>query len=119
MNNWYVFYVASYKGGELMMRKDISEEEVVDIITCDYDFLCDYLDETENTTISDEDLLKLWEDWYSEYDQHNLYAYNTRSEIQVYQIKDNKLVESFPSKECILKRLKSYIESWKEWKIKN
>ena len=114
MNNWYVFYVASYKGGELMMRKDISEEEVVDIITCDFDFLCDYLDETENTTISDEDLLKLWEDWYSEYDQHNLYAYNTHSEIQVYKIKDNKLVESFPSKECILKRLKSYIESWKE-----
>lgn len=119
MNNWYVFYVASYKGGELMMRKDISEEEVVDIITCDYDFLCDYLDETENTTISDEDLLKLWEDWYSEYDQHYEYAYDTRSEIQVYKIKDNKLVESFPSKECILKRLKSYIESWKEWKIKN
>ena len=119
MNNWYVFYVASYKGGELMMRKDISEEEVVDIITCDYDFLCDYLDETENTTISDEDLLKLWKDWYSEDEQHNLYAYDTRSEVQVYQIKDNKLVESFPSEECILKRLKSCIESWKEWKRKN
>lgn len=119
MNNWYVFYVASYKGGKLMMRRDISEEGVVDIISSDYDFLCDYLDETENTTISDEDLLKLWEDWYSEEDQHNLYAYDTHSEIQVYQIKDNKLVESFPSKECILKRLKSYIESWKEWKIKN
>lgn len=118
-NNWYVFYVVSYKGGELMMYKDISEEYVIDIVTCDYGFLCDYLDETENTTISDEDLLKLWEDWYSEDDQHNLYAYDTRSEVQVYQIKDNKLVESFPSKECILKRLKSYIESWKEWKRKN
>ena len=33
MNNWYVFYVASYKGGELMMYKDSSEEYVVDIIT--------------------------------------------------------------------------------------
>lgn len=119
MNNWYVFYVASYKGGELMMCKDISEEEVVDEITNDYDFLCDYLNETENTTISDEDLLKLWKDWYSEYDQHYEYAYDTHSEIQVYQIKDNKLVESFPSEECILKRLKSYIESWKEWKRKN
>lgn len=119
MNNWYVFYVASYKGGELVMRKNISEETVVDIVTRDYDFLCDYLDETENTTISDEDLLKLWEDWYSEEDQHNLYAYDTHSEIQVYQIKDNKLVESFPSEECILKRLKSYIESWKEWKKLN
>ena len=119
MNNWYVFYVASYKGGELMMRKGISEEEVVEIIANDYDFLCDYLDETENTIISDEDLLKLWEDWYNEYDQHYEYAYDTRSEVQVYQIKDNKLVESFPSKECILKRLKSYIESWKEWKRKN
>ena len=119
MNNWYVFYVASYKGGELMMRKDISEEYVVDIIANDYDFLCDYLDETENTTISDEDLWKLWEDWYNDDDQHNLYAYNTRSEVQVYQIKDNKLVESFPSKECILNGLKSYIESWKEWKRKN
>jgi hypothetical protein len=101
------------------MHKDISEEEVVEIIADDYDFLCDYLDETENITISDEDLLKLWEDWYSDYDQHNEYAYDTRSEVQVYQIKDNKLVESFPSKECILKRLKSYIESWKEWKRKN
>ena len=119
MNNWCVFYVFSYKGGELMMYKDISEEYVVDIITSDYDFLCDYLDETKNITISDEDLLKLWEDWYSEDEQHNLYAYDTHSEVQVYQIKDNKLVESFPSKECILKRLKSYIESWKEWKIKN
>lgn len=119
MNNWYVFYVASYKGGELMMRKNISEEEVVDIITNECCFLCDYLDETKNTTISDEDLLKLWEDWYSEEEQHYLYAYDYRSEIQVYQIKNNKLVESFPSKECILKCLKSYIESWKEWKIKN
>lgn len=119
MNNWYVFYVFSYKGGELVMHEDISEEEVVDIVTCDYSFLCDYLNETKNITISDEDLLKLWEDWYSEEDQHNLYAYDTHSEIQVYQIKDNKLVESFPSKECILKRLKSYIESWKKWKIKN
>ena len=118
MNNWYVFYVASYKGGELVMRKDISEEYVVDIVTRDYDFLCDYLDKTENITISDEDLLKLWKDWYSEYDQHYEYAYDTRSEIQVYQIKDNKLVKSFPSEECILKRLKSYIESWKEWKKK-
>ncbi len=114
MNNWYVFYVASYKGGELVMRKDISEEEVVNIIADDYDFLCDYLNETENTTISDEDLFKLWVDWYSEDDQHNLYAYDYRSEIQVYQIKDNKLIESFPSKECILNCLKSYIESWKE-----
>ena len=119
MDNWYVFYVASYKGGELMMYKNISEESVVDIVTCDYGFLCDYLDETENTTISDEDLLKLWEDWYSDDDQHNLYAYDTRSEVQVYQIKDNKLVHSFPSEECILKCLKSYIESWKEWKRKN
>ena len=75
MNNWYVFYVASYKGGELMMYKDISEEEVVDIITNDSSFLCDYLDETENTTISDEYLLKLWEIWYNEYEQHYLYAY--------------------------------------------
>lgn len=116
MNNWYVFYVASYKGGELMMRKNISEEEVVDIITNECCFLCDYLDETKNTTISDEDLLKLWEGWYSEEEQHYLYAYDYRSEIQVYQIKDNKLVESFPSKECILNCLKSYIESWKEWK---
>ena len=119
MNNWYVFYVASYKGGELMMYKDISEEHVVDIVTHDYDFLCDYLDETENITISDEDLLKLWKDWYSGDDQHNLYAYDTHSEVQVYQIKDNKLIEAFPSKECILKRLKSCIESWKEWKRKN
>lgn len=119
MNNWYVFYVISYKGGELRMHKGISEEEVVEIIADDYDFLCDYLDETENITISDEDLLKLWKDWYSEYDQHYEYAYDTRSEVQVYQIKDNKLVESFPSEECILKRLKSYIESWKEWKRKN
>jgi len=119
MNNWCVFYVASYKGGELMMRKNISEEEVVDIITNECCFLCDYLDETKNTTISDEDLLKLWEDWYSEEEQHYLYAYDYRSEIQVYQIKDNKLVESFPSKECILNCLKSYIESWKEWKRKN
>ena len=39
MNNWYVFYVASYKGGELMMCKDISEEDVVDEIAGDYDFL--------------------------------------------------------------------------------
>ena len=101
------------------MRNNISEECVVDIVADDYDFLCDYLDETENTTISDEDLLKLWEDWYTEDDQHNLYAYDTRSEVQVYQIKNNKLVGSFPSKECILKRLKSYIESWKEWKRKN
>jgi len=62
MNNWCVFYVASYKGGELMMRKNISEEKVVDIITNECCFLCDYLDETKNTTISDEDLLKLWED---------------------------------------------------------
>lgn len=119
MNNWYVFYVASYKGGELMMYKNISEKHVVDIVTCDYSFLCDYLDETENTTISDENLLKLWEDWYSEDEQHNLYAYDTRSEIQVYQIKDNKLVESFPSEECILECLKNYIEGWKEWKRKN
>ena len=119
MNNWCVFYVFSYKGGELMMRKDISEEDVVDEIANDYDFLFDYLNETENTTISDEDLLKLWEDWYSEDEQHNLYAYDAHSEVQVYQIKDNKLVESFPSKECILKCLKSYIESWKEWKRKN
>lgn len=119
MNNWYVFYVASYKGGELMMYKDISEKHVVDIVACDYNFLSEYLDETENTTISDEILLKLWEDWYSEDEQHNLYAYNTRSEIQVYQIKDNKLVESFPSEECILECLKNYIEGWKEWKRKN
>ena len=119
MDNWYVFYVASYKGGELMMYKDISEKDVVGIIADDYDFLCNYLDETENTTISDEDLLKLWEDWYSADDQHNLYAYDTYSEIQVYQIKDNKLVVSFPSEECILKCLKSYIESWKEWKRRN
>lgn len=116
MNNWYVFYVASYKGGELMMYNDILEEDVVGIVTYDYSFLWDYLNETENTTISDEDLLKLWEDWYSEDEQHNLYAYDTRSEVQVYQIKDNKLVESFPSKECILKCLRSYIESWKQWK---
>ena len=113
MNNWYVFYVASYKGGELMMYKDISEERVVDIVTRECCFLCDYLDETGNTTISDEDLLKMWEDWYGEDDQHNLYAYDTRSEVQVYQIKDNKLVKSFPSKECILNCLKSYIEGWK------
>jgi hypothetical protein len=119
MNNWYVFYVASYKGGELVMRKNISEETVVDEIANDYNFLCDYLDETENITISDEDLLKLWKDWYSEDDQHNLYAYDTYSEVQVYQIKDNELVESFPSEECILKRLKSYIEHWKKWKRKN
>lgn len=119
MNNWQVFYVASYKGGELVKYKNISEEDVVAIVADDYDFLYDYLDETENVTISDEDLLKLWEDWYSEDDQHNLYAYDTRSEVQVYQIKDNKLVESFPSKECILKCLKSYIESWKTWKRKN
>lgn len=119
MDNWQVFYVASYKGGELMKYKNISEEDVVAIVADDYDFLYDYLDETENVTISDEDLLKLWKDWYSEEDQHNLYAYDTRSEIQVYQIKDNRLVESFPSEECILKCLKSYIESWKEWKRKN
>lgn len=119
MNNWYVFYAISYKGGELRIHKNISEEEVVDEITNDYNFLCDYLDETENITISDEDLLKLWKDWYSEDDQHNLYAYDTHSEIQVYQIKDNKLVESFPSEKCILNCLKSYIESWKEWKRKN
>ena len=119
MNNWYVFYVASYKGGELVMYENISEEHVVEIITCDYGFLCDYLDGTENTTISDEGLLKLWEDWYSDDDQHNLYAYDTRSEVQVYQIKDNKLVKSFPSKECILNGLKSYLESWKEWRRKN
>lgn len=119
MNNWYVFYVASYKGGELVMHKGISEEDVVDIVANDCNFLGDYLDETENTTISDEDLLKLWKDWYSEDDQHNLYAYDTYSEIQVYQIKDNKLVASFPSEECILKHLRSYIESWKEWKRKN
>ena len=119
MNNWYVFYVISYKGGELRMYENISEEHVVEIITCDYCFLCDYLDGTENTTISDEDLLKLWEDWYSDDDQHNLYAYDTRSEVQVYQIKDNKLVKSFPSKECILNGLKSYLESWKEWRRKN
>ena len=116
MNNWYVFYVSSYKGGELVMRKDISEEDVVDEIANDYDFLCDYLDETKNTTISDEDLLKLWKDWYSEYDQHYEYAYDTRSEVQVYRIEDNKLVKSFPSKECILKCLKSYIERWKKWR---
>lgn len=119
MNNWQVFYVASYKGGELMKYMNISEEDVVAIVADDYDFLYDYLDKTENTTISDEDLLKLWKDWYNEDDQHNLYAYDTRSEIQVYQIKDNKLVESFPSEECILKCLKSYIENWKEWKRKN
>ena len=116
MNNWYVFYVASYKGGELMTYEDISEEHVVDILTDDYNFLYDYLDSTENTTISDEDLFKLWEDWYSEADQHNLYAYDTRSEVQIYQIKNNKLVRAFPSDECILKRLKSGIESWKEWR---
>lgn len=119
MNNWYVFYVISYKGGELRMHKGISEEEVVEIIADDYDFLCDYLDETENTTISDEDLLKLWEDWYSKDERHYLYAYDYHSEVQVYQIKDNKLIGSFPSKECILDCLKSYIESWKEWKRKN
>ena len=119
MNNWYVFYVASYNGGELMMRKNISEEDVIDEIANDYDFLRNYLDETENTTMSDEDLLKLWEDWYSEDEQHYLYAYDYHSEVQVYQIKDNKLVESFPSEECILNCLKSYVESWKEWKRKN
>lgn len=119
MDNWYVFYVASYKGGELIMCKDISEEDVIDEIANGYDFLFDYLNETENITISDEDLLKLWKDWYNEYDQHYEYAYDYHSEVQVYQIKDNKLVESFPSKECILKCLKSYIESWKEWKRKN
>lgn len=119
MDNWYVFYVASYKGGELIMCKDISEEDVIDEIANGYDFLFDYLNETENITISDEDLLKLWKDWYNEYDQHYEYAYDYHSEVQVYQIKDNKLVESFPSEECILKRLKSYIESWKEWKRKN
>lgn len=118
MNNWYVFYVASYKGGELMMYEDISEEHVVDILTDDCYFLHDYLDSTENTTISDEDLFKLWKDWYSEDDQHNLYAYDTRSEVQIYQIKNNKLVRAFPSDECILKRLKSGIESWKEWRKK-
>lgn len=32
MNNWQVFYVASYKGGELMKYKDISEEDVVAIV---------------------------------------------------------------------------------------
>ena len=116
MNNWYVFYVASYKGGELRMYKDVSEEYVVNILTNECDFLYDYLDSTENTTISDEDLFKLWEDWYSEDEQHNLYAYNTRSEVQIYQIKNNKLVEAFPSNECILKCLKSCIEDWKEWK---
>lgn len=119
MNNWYVFYVASYKGGELMMYKNISEEEVVNIITNDCSFLWDYLNETENTTISDEDLLKLWENWYSEDEQHYLYAYDYRSEAQVYQIKDNKLVKSFPSEKCILNCLKSYIENWKEWKKEN
>lgn len=119
MNNWYVFYVVSHKGGAPIMYKGISEEHVVDIITSDCDILDKYLNETGNTTISDEDILKLWEDWYSDDDQHNLYAYNTHSEIQVYQIKDNKLVKSFPSKECILKSLKSDIESWKEWKRKN
>jgi uncharacterized protein (DUF1015 family) len=118
MNNWYVFYVFSYKGGELVMHEDISEEKVVDVVT-EYDFLCEYLDETENTTISDEDLLKLWEDWYNEDEQHNLYACDTRSEVQVYRIEDNKLVKSFPSKECILKCLKSYIERWKKWKKLN
>ena len=119
MNNWYVFYVASYKGDELVLHKGISEEEVVGIIAIDYYFLCDYLNETGNTTISDQDLLKLWKDWYSEDDQHNLYAYDTHSEIQVYQIEDNELIESFPSKKCILKCLKSYIENWKKWKRKN
>lgn len=119
MNNWCIFYVSSYKGGELMENINISEEAVVSTLSYDVDFLMDYLDDTKNVDISDEDLWQLWEEWYNAEEQHNLYAYNSHSEMQIYQIKDNKLVEAFPSKECIIKCLRTDIENWKKWRQKS
>ena len=107
---WCVFYVSEYKGGELHMILNVGIRDMLDCLTDDWDFLWD----VRNESLTDEELWELWEDWYNDEKRHNLYAYDTMSEKQVYSIKDNRLVRDFPTEEEILKYMKLAKEEWKQ-----
>lgn len=108
-NNWYLFYVSSYKGGELQMKCEKSVEEAMSIISRDYQFIEYYKGDKKLKDLSDDKLLNLWKEWYEDEDRHNRYAYDSYSEIQVYRIKDNKLVSDFPSNEQIIECIRNII----------
>lgn len=111
--NWCVFYVADYKGGELYMYSNITVGEVIEIISNSLECFDDYYDSNEYDKLTDDEMWRIWNDWYKEEDQHNLYAYDTYSERLVFRIKDNKLVEDFPTKEDFIKYFKKCFAQWK------
>lgn len=103
---WCVFYAAEYKGGELFEFINISSEEVISIITHDFDFLWNM----RPYNMSDEELYKAFEDWYSREEEHQLYAgWQGYTEHKVYSIQNGRLELDFPTKEEIIKALKNYI----------
>lgn len=106
---WCIFYVSNYKGGELHINVNMNTEDMLNCLADDWDFLWD----VRHKPLTDEELWEMWENWYNDEERHNLYAYDTRSEKQVYSIKDGKLVSDFPTNEEIIKYMKLAIKRWK------
>lgn len=107
---WCVFSVVAYKGGELCSRVNIDVQDLLDNISWNWDCLEDIDLDIE---VTDEELWDIWSEWYDHEDRHNLYAYDTSSEAQVYSIEDGRLVSDFPTKEEIMERMKFILEEWK------
>ena len=112
MNNWCVFYVIDYKGGELREWINITEKEVIEVVSCDFAFLWEYLDEQGKEGLTEDKLWELWTNWYEREEEHYEYAYDGSSEKQVYRIENNQLVSNFPSKESIINAMKNYVNNW-------
>lgn len=107
---WCIFYVSDYKGGELRMTLNVDIQKMLDRLTDEWYFLYG----AENNDFSDDELWEMWKEWYNDEEQHNLYAYDSRSEKQVFSIKNGKLVKDFPTKKEILKYAKLTIKEWKQ-----
>ena len=63
--------------------------------------------------MSDEELYKAFEDWYSKEEEHQLYAGGQGyTEYKVYSVQNGRLELDFPTKEEIIDALRNYVVNY-------
>lgn len=108
---WHVFYVSSYKGGELCSIINKSIEEILGFIVSDF-IIYEEFDSIENIgELTDEDLYDIY--WGNV--SNNEYAFDGTSAPQVYYTAESgKLIKSFPPKATIVEYMRKILREYKE-----
>lgn len=105
-NKWNVFYAVGYKGGELIDCVNISEEEVINVISDELDFLYDY----QGKNLTDQELLVIWDDFLNELLDTPYAGNDGRGGTTIYYIENEQLVRKYPSNECVLKEMRARLK---------